>query len=56
MSQQAELFTPGRRLTQLAQQKPGEIALIVERQNGGAYALTWLRVEAVGVPVPEGGV
>jgi bile acid-coenzyme A ligase len=45
MSQQAELFTPGRRLTQLAQQKPDEIALIVERQDGGADTLTWLQME-----------
>jgi hypothetical protein len=42
MSQQAELFTPGRRLTQLAQQKPDEIALVVERQDGGADTLTRL--------------
>src|SRR5262245_13675198 len=45
MSQQAELFTPGRRLTQLAQQKPDEIALIVERQDGGEDTLTWLQME-----------
>ena len=45
MSQQAELFTPGRRLTQLAQQKPDEIALIVERQDGGADTLTRLQME-----------
>jgi bile acid-coenzyme A ligase len=45
MSQQAELFTPGRRLTQLAQQKPNEIALILERQDGGADTLTWLQME-----------
>jgi len=45
MSQQAELVTPGRRLTQLAQQKPGEMALIVERQDGGADTLTWLELE-----------
>ena len=45
MSQQAELFTPGRRLTQLAQQKPDEIALIVERQDGGVDTLTWLQME-----------
>src|SRR5262245_51755528 len=43
--QQPELFTPGRRLTQLAQQKPDEIALIVERQDGGADTLTWLQME-----------
>ena len=45
MSQQGELFTPGRRLTQLAQQKPDEIALIVERQDGSADKLTWLQME-----------
>ena len=45
MSQQAELFTPGRRLTQLAQQKPDEIALIVVRQDGGADTLTRLQLE-----------
>src|SRR5262245_24248282 len=45
MSQQSDLFTPGRRLTQLAQQKPDEIALIVERQDGGADTLTWLQME-----------
>ena len=45
MSQQAELFTPGRRLTQLAQQKPDEVALIVERQDGDADKLTWLQME-----------
>ena len=45
MSQQPELFTPGRRLTQLAQQKPDEVALIVERQDGGADTLTWLQME-----------
>src|SRR5262245_38945309 len=43
--QQPELFTPGRRLTQLAQQKPDEIALIVDRQNGGTDRLTWLQME-----------
>src|SRR5499426_3665411 len=45
MSQQAELLTPGRRLTQLAQQKPDDIALIVERQHGDADKLTWLQME-----------
>jgi len=45
MSQQAELFTPGRRLTQLAQQKPDEVALIVERQDGDADKVTWLQME-----------
>jgi bile acid-coenzyme A ligase len=45
MSQQPELFTPGRRLTQLAQQKPDEVALIVERQDGGTDTLTWLQME-----------
>ena len=45
MSQQTELFTPGRRLMQLAQQKPDEIALIVERQDGDADTLTWLQME-----------
>jgi AMP-binding enzyme len=45
MSQQAELFTPGRRLTQLAQQKPDEIALIVERQDGSADTLIRLQME-----------
>jgi len=45
MSQQAELFTPGRRLTQLAQQKPDEIALIVERQDWSVGTLTWLQME-----------
>ena len=45
MSQQAELFTPGSRLTQLAQQKPDEIALIVERQDGGVDTLTRLQME-----------
>ena len=44
MSQQAELLTPGRRLTQLAQQKPDEIALIFERQDGGADTLTSLQM------------
>src|SRR5262245_50353005 len=45
MSQQVDLFTPGRRLTQLAEQKPDEIALIVERQDGGEDTLTWLQME-----------
>src|SRR5262245_5738601 len=45
MSQQVDLCTPGRRLTQLAQQKPDEIALIVERQDGGEDTLTWLQME-----------
>jgi hypothetical protein len=45
MSQEAELFTPGRRLTQLTQQKPDETALIVERQDGGADTLTRLQLE-----------
>ena len=45
MSQQPELLTPGRRQTQLALQKPDEIALIVERQDGGADTLTWLQME-----------
>jgi hypothetical protein len=44
MSQQAELFTPGRRLTQLARQKSDEIALIVERQDEGADTLTRLQI------------
>ena len=45
MSQQTELLTPGRRLTQLAQQRPDEIALIVERLDGGTDTLTWLQME-----------
>ncbi len=45
MSQQAELLSPGRRLTQLAQQKPNAIALIVVRQDGGEDTLTWLQLE-----------
>jgi bile acid-coenzyme A ligase len=45
MSQQVELLTPGRRLTQLARQQPKEIALIVERQDGSADTLTWLNLE-----------
>jgi acyl-CoA synthetase (AMP-forming)/AMP-acid ligase II len=35
----------GRRLTQLARQKPNEVALIVERQDGGADTLTRLQLE-----------
>lgn len=45
MTQQPELFSPGRRLTQLAQQKPDEIALIVERMDGSADTLTRLQLE-----------
>ena len=48
MSQQTELLTPGRRLTQLAQQRPDEIALIVERLDGGTDTLTWLQMEQWG--------
>jgi len=56
MSQQAELFTPGRRLTQLAQQKPDEIALIVERQDCSADTLTWLQMEQWANRLAEMGV
>ena len=41
----AELFTPGRRLTQLATARPDELALIVEKQAGGADLLTRLQLE-----------
>jgi bile acid-coenzyme A ligase len=45
MSEQAKLLTPGRRLTQLAQQSPNAIALIIVRQDGGSDTLTWLQME-----------
>ncbi len=40
-----ELMTPGRRLTQLAVQRPTEIALIVERKDGQTDTLTRLQLE-----------
>ncbi|MDP3856881.1 MAG: AMP-binding protein [Stagnimonas sp.] len=40
-----ELFTPGRRLSQLAAQRPDEIALVVERSEGAPQVLTRLQLE-----------
>jgi bile acid-coenzyme A ligase len=40
-----EMITPGARLTQLAAQRPHEIALIVERWDGGEDTLTRLALE-----------
>lgn len=40
-----EIMTPGARLTQLASQRPDEVALIVERWEGDEQRLTWMQLE-----------